>query len=118
MYRGTRQATCALPPSPPFQRPPPPPALQALSADNYPELRVMLCIGGIDPKPMYEMLRRGCHSVVATPGRLKVGVGVGVGGEARGFAAKSLINSDPTCGVARCRQLLFLFRHQWRRFAW
>jgi ATP-dependent RNA helicase DDX41 len=32
----------------------------------------MLCIGGIDPKPMYETLRRGLHAVVATPGRLKV----------------------------------------------
>mgnify|MGYP001806862958 CR=1 FL=1 len=47
---------------------------QALNADRYPEVRVMLCIGGIDPKPMYETLRRGLHAVVATPGRLKVGV--------------------------------------------
>ncbi len=51
----------------------PPP--QALSEDRYPEIRVMLTIGGIDPKPMYETIRRGVHAVVATPGRLKVGRG-------------------------------------------
>lgn len=45
----------------------------------------MLTIGGIDPKPMYETIRRGVHAVVATPGRLKVG---GV-----------LTRSDPTWGV-------------------
>ncbi|EFJ42169.1 hypothetical protein VOLCADRAFT_77220 [Volvox carteri f. nagariensis] len=44
---------------------------KALGADRYPEIRAMLCIGGIDAKPMYETIRRGVHAVVATPGRLK-----------------------------------------------
>ncbi|GIL44240.1 hypothetical protein Vafri_1756 [Volvox africanus] len=44
---------------------------KALAADRYPEVRAMLCIGGIDSKPMYETIRRGVHAVVATPGRLK-----------------------------------------------
>ena len=44
---------------------------QALQEDGYPELRIMLSIGGVDPKQNYEMLRQGVHMVVATPGRLK-----------------------------------------------
>ena len=31
----------------------------------------MLCIGGVDPKQNYELLRQGVHMAVATPGRLK-----------------------------------------------
>jgi hypothetical protein len=32
---------------------------------------VMLCIGGIDMRSQMDMLKRGVHIVVATPGRLK-----------------------------------------------
>lgn len=32
--------------------------------DRYPELRSMLCIGGIDAKPMFETIKRGVHMVV------------------------------------------------------
>ncbi|CAN1145036.1 DEAD-box ATP-dependent RNA helicase 35 [Linum perenne] len=38
---------------------------------GYPELRTMLCIGGVDMKSQLEILKRGVHIVVATPGRLK-----------------------------------------------
>ncbi|KAI8841319.1 P-loop containing nucleoside triphosphate hydrolase protein [Chytridium lagenaria] len=38
---------------------------------NYPELRVLLCIGGISMNDQSEVLKRGPHIVVATPGRLK-----------------------------------------------
>lgn len=38
---------------------------------GFPELRVMLCIGGIDMRSQMDMLRKGVHIVVATPGRLK-----------------------------------------------
>jgi ATP-dependent RNA helicase DDX41 len=31
----------------------------------------MLCIGGIDLRQQMDVLKRGCHMVVATPGRLK-----------------------------------------------
>lgn len=31
----------------------------------------MLCIGGIDMRAQMDMLRKGVHIVVATPGRLK-----------------------------------------------
>ncbi|KAG1679430.1 hypothetical protein FOA52_007722 [Chlamydomonas sp. UWO 241] len=44
---------------------------KALQQDGYPELRIMLCMGGVDPKAQYEMLRQGVHMVVSTPGRLK-----------------------------------------------
>uniref|UniRef100_A0A7S0YDJ7 RNA helicase n=1 Tax=Polytomella parva TaxID=51329 RepID=A0A7S0YDJ7_9CHLO len=44
---------------------------QALCEDGYPELRAMLCIGGLDPKPMWDILKKGVHMVIATPGRLK-----------------------------------------------
>ncbi|WIA30008.1 hypothetical protein OEZ86_000105 [Tetradesmus obliquus] len=43
----------------------------ALKAGGFPELRVMLCIGGIDMRAQMDMLKRGVHIVVATPGRLK-----------------------------------------------
>ena len=42
------------------------PIYQALHEDGYPELRIMLLIGGVDPKQNYEMLRQGVHMAVAT----------------------------------------------------
>uniref|UniRef100_A0A7R9V1X9 RNA helicase n=1 Tax=Chlamydomonas euryale TaxID=1486919 RepID=A0A7R9V1X9_9CHLO len=44
---------------------------KALMEDGYPELRTMLCMGGVDSKIQGELLRRGVHMAVATPGRLK-----------------------------------------------
>eukprot|EP00250_Pteridium_aquilinum_P008445 c17949_g1_i1 orf=224-2038(-) len=38
---------------------------------GYPDLRSMLCIGGIDMRSQLEVVKRGVHIVVATPGRLK-----------------------------------------------
>ncbi len=37
---------------------------------DYPELRALLCIGGINMSEQGEVLNRGVHIVVATPGRL------------------------------------------------
>ena len=54
-----------------YQWTPSPRSSQALLEDGYPELRIMLCIGGVDPKQNYELLRQGVHMAVATPGRLK-----------------------------------------------
>lgn len=42
-----------------------------LQAGGFPELRTMLCIGGIDMRSQMDLLKRGVHMVVATPGRLK-----------------------------------------------
>ncbi|CAM6084318.1 unnamed protein product [Calypogeia fissa] len=42
-----------------------------LRSKGYPELRAMLCIGGIDMRSQLEVVKRGVHIVVATPGRLK-----------------------------------------------
>jgi ATP-dependent RNA helicase DDX41 len=42
-----------------------------LAAGGFPELRTMLCIGGIDMRTQMDILKRGVHMVVATPGRLK-----------------------------------------------
>jgi ATP-dependent RNA helicase DDX41 len=42
-----------------------------LREDGFPELRTLLCIGGIDMREQGDVLRRGVHMVVATPGRLK-----------------------------------------------
>ncbi len=47
---------------------------KAVAGDGYPELRTLLCIGGIDMRQQSEVMSRGVHMVVATPGRLKVGV--------------------------------------------
>lgn len=44
---------------------------EALRGEGFPELRSLLCIGGVDPKTQVEMIRQGVHMVVATPGRLK-----------------------------------------------
>uniref|UniRef100_A0A1J3IAZ7 RNA helicase n=1 Tax=Noccaea caerulescens TaxID=107243 RepID=A0A1J3IAZ7_NOCCA len=38
---------------------------------GYPPLRSLLCIGGIDMRSQLEVVKRGVHIVVATPGRLK-----------------------------------------------
>ncbi|KAI9482761.1 MAG: P-loop containing nucleoside triphosphate hydrolase protein [Benjaminiella poitrasii] len=43
---------------------------EALAKDGYPELRSLLCIGGINMRDQYEALSRGFHMLVATPGRL------------------------------------------------
>ncbi len=41
-------------------------------AGSYPELRTLLCIGGVDMKTQTDAVRgSGVHMVVATPGRLK-----------------------------------------------
>eukprot|EP00879_Flechtneria_rotunda_P016085 GHRR01016826.1.p1 GENE.GHRR01016826.1~~GHRR01016826.1.p1 ORF type:complete len:570 (+),score=225.58 GHRR01016826.1:392-2101(+) len=44
---------------------------EALHRGGFPELRVMLCIGGIDLRSQLDVLKKGVHIVVATPGRLK-----------------------------------------------
>jgi ATP-dependent RNA helicase DDX41 len=41
-----------------------------LAKGGFPELRTMLCIGGIDMRAQMDVLKRGVHMVVATPGRL------------------------------------------------
>lgn len=38
---------------------------------GYPELRPLLCIGGVDMRSQLEVVKKGVHIVVATPGRLK-----------------------------------------------
>lgn len=44
----------------------------ALAADGGPQLRCLLCIGGVDMKVQMDAVRGGgVHMVVATPGRLK-----------------------------------------------
>ena len=42
-----------------------------LKRDGFPEIRVLLCIGGINMAEQAPVLRRGVHIVVATCGRLK-----------------------------------------------
>lgn len=42
----------------------------ALKKGGYPELRSLLCIGGINMRDQQEVFNRGIHMVVATPGRL------------------------------------------------
>ncbi|KAL7752155.1 DEAD-box ATP-dependent RNA helicase 35 [Sorochytrium milnesiophthora] len=44
---------------------------EALVAGGYPELRALLCIGGIDMREQAQTMHRGFHIVVATPGRLQ-----------------------------------------------
>ncbi|KAI8815281.1 P-loop containing nucleoside triphosphate hydrolase protein [Cladochytrium replicatum] len=45
---------------------------KALAATGrYPEARVLLCIGGINMQDQADVLRKGPHVVVATPGRLQ-----------------------------------------------
>ena len=43
----------------------------ALQQDRWPQLRTMLCIGGMDVREQTQVLRLGVHMVVATAGRLK-----------------------------------------------
>lgn len=45
--------------------------LLPLKEAGYPELRPLLCIGGIDMRLQLEIVKKGVHIVVATPGRLK-----------------------------------------------
>ncbi|GFQ06592.1 dead-box ATP-dependent RNA helicase 35 [Phtheirospermum japonicum] len=45
--------------------------LEPMKEAGYPELRPLLCIGGVDMKSQLDVVRRGVHIVVATPGRLK-----------------------------------------------
>ncbi|KAF8393127.1 hypothetical protein HHK36_021368 [Tetracentron sinense] len=42
-----------------------------LKEHGYPELRPLLCIGGVDMRSQLEVVKKGVHIVVATPGRLK-----------------------------------------------
>ena len=41
-----------------------------LEAGGHPSLRIVLCMGGIPAKEMMHTIRKGCHIMVATPGRL------------------------------------------------
>ncbi|KAL3733431.1 hypothetical protein ACJRO7_022884 [Eucalyptus globulus] len=45
--------------------------LVPLREAGYPELRALLCIGRVDMRSQVEVVRKGLHIVVATPGRLK-----------------------------------------------
>ncbi|CAH9111561.1 unnamed protein product [Cuscuta epithymum] len=45
--------------------------LEPLRGSGYPEIRHLLCIGGIDMKSQLDVVKKGVHIVVATPGRLK-----------------------------------------------
>ncbi|KAL3628211.1 DEAD-box ATP-dependent RNA helicase 35 [Castilleja foliolosa] len=45
--------------------------LEPMKEAGYPELRPLLCIGGVDMKSQLDVVRKGVHIVVATPGRLK-----------------------------------------------
>ncbi|KAI9110181.1 hypothetical protein K1719_018623 [Acacia pycnantha] len=45
--------------------------LVPLREAGYPELRPLLCIGGVDMRSQLEVVKKGVHIVVATPGRLK-----------------------------------------------
>ncbi|CAN6230317.1 unnamed protein product [Urochloa humidicola] len=45
--------------------------LVPLKEAGYPEIRPLLCIGGIDMRTQLDVLKKGVHIVVATPGRLK-----------------------------------------------
>ncbi|KAI8979012.1 P-loop containing nucleoside triphosphate hydrolase protein [Pilobolus umbonatus] len=42
----------------------------ALKEGGYPELRSLLCIGGINMRDQFDVIKKGIHMVVATPGRL------------------------------------------------
>lgn len=45
--------------------------LAPMTEKGYPEIRPLLCIGGVDMKSQLDIVRKGVHIVVATPGRLK-----------------------------------------------
>nr|GEU76191.1 DEAD-box ATP-dependent RNA helicase 35 [Tanacetum cinerariifolium] len=42
-----------------------------LKESGYPEIRPLLCVGGVDMRSQLDVVKRGVHIVVATPGRLK-----------------------------------------------
>lgn len=44
--------------------------IQCLQDDGFPSLRCCLCIGGTSVKDQLEVIKRGVHIMVATPGRL------------------------------------------------
>lgn len=41
-----------------------------LAKDGFPELKTLLCIGGLNMREQEQQIRNGVHMVVATPGRL------------------------------------------------
>ncbi|WOG98135.1 hypothetical protein DCAR_0417476 [Daucus carota subsp. sativus] len=43
--------------------------LTSMREYNYPEIRPLLCIGGIDMRSQLDVVKKGVHIVVATPGR-------------------------------------------------
>lgn len=43
----------------------------ALEGDGWPALRCLLCVGGEDGRVAMDLIRRGLHMAVCTPGRLK-----------------------------------------------
>ena len=43
----------------------------ALKDGGFPEVRTLLCMGGIDMREQSDAFRKGVHCVIATPGRLK-----------------------------------------------
>ncbi|CAK9137944.1 unnamed protein product [Ilex paraguariensis] len=45
--------------------------LISMREHGYPELRPLLCIGGVDMRSQLEVVKKGVHIVVATPRRLK-----------------------------------------------
>ncbi|GJN06681.1 hypothetical protein PR202_ga24437 [Eleusine coracana subsp. coracana] len=45
--------------------------LAPLREAGYPEIRPLLCIGGVDMRTQLDVVKKGVHIVVATPGRLK-----------------------------------------------
>lgn len=45
--------------------------LEPMREHGYPEIRPLLCIGGVDMKSQLDIVKKGVHIVVATPGRLK-----------------------------------------------
>ncbi|KAL4559899.1 hypothetical protein LXL04_032045 [Taraxacum kok-saghyz] len=45
--------------------------LVPLREQGFPEIRPLLCIGGVDMRSQLDIVKRGVHIVVATPGRLK-----------------------------------------------
>ncbi|KAF5181764.1 Atp-dependent rna helicase abstrakt [Thalictrum thalictroides] len=45
--------------------------LVPLRKAGFPDIRPLLCIGGIDMRSQLEVIKKGVHIVVATPGRLK-----------------------------------------------
>ncbi|GFR59720.1 ATP-dependent RNA helicase abstrakt [Elysia marginata] len=42
----------------------------AMAAAGFPQIRSVLCIGGMPVKEQMDIINRGCHVMVATPGRL------------------------------------------------